>query len=407
MRAARLRRDLRLSLLDGAAYNVMMAMGENLFPAFVLALGLSEIDAGLVAAVPLLLGCLLQLVTPYAVRRCGSYRMWTAFAAGVQALSLVPLAVGAFQGSMSRWAVFAVVALYFAGDRAAAPSWVTWIGWLVPQTMRTRYFARRSWICYGALLVAMFFAGVALRRGEAGGRVLLAFGGIFLAAFAARALSTAALLGQSEPRPVPSLPRIVSWRELFSRIRLRGDGRLLLYLVLVQMATFTAVPYLAPYLLEKLRFDYGRYMILLAAPFLARMAAFPWSGRIAHRFGPRALLWIGGVCVVPIPAGWGLAQGFLPLLIVQVLGGMAWAAWELAAFLLFFETLAEEERTSLLTAYYLLLAVVTVGGGTLGAIWLSHGGETLEAYRWLFLLSVPLRAATLLFLPRREAQALR
>ena len=53
----------------------MVGIKETYLPAFVLALSSSQLAAGLVATVPLMAGALLQLISPYAVRRLRSYRL--------------------------------------------------------------------------------------------------------------------------------------------------------------------------------------------------------------------------------------------------------------------------------------------------------------------------------------------
>src|SRR5579863_5101065 len=62
-----LRKNLRNSVSDGAAFSVMVGIGETYFPAFVLALGMGEIAAGLIASIPLLVGAILQMISPAAV----------------------------------------------------------------------------------------------------------------------------------------------------------------------------------------------------------------------------------------------------------------------------------------------------------------------------------------------------
>jgi hypothetical protein len=52
----------------------MVGFGETYPPAFVLAVGLGEIMAGLIASVPLLAGGLMQLASPAGVRILGSHK---------------------------------------------------------------------------------------------------------------------------------------------------------------------------------------------------------------------------------------------------------------------------------------------------------------------------------------------
>jgi MFS family permease len=102
-------------------------------------------------------------------------------------------------------------------------------------------------------------------------------------------------------------------------------------------------------------------------------------GRVAKKTGARSLLWIGGIGIVPLSAGWLLSQHLAWLMMLQIIGGVFWAAYELAFFLLFFESIAEEERTSVLTLYNLLNTMAWVGGSLIGGVILfsfdsSYGG---------------------------------
>jgi cyanate permease len=92
----------------------MVGLGETYIPAFALALGLGQIMAGLVVAVPLLAGAVVQLATPAMVRRLGSLRRWVVVCAAVQAASFAPLVAAALAGRMPAAALLLVVTVYWA-----------------------------------------------------------------------------------------------------------------------------------------------------------------------------------------------------------------------------------------------------------------------------------------------------
>src|SRR6185437_5413786 len=106
-----LRKNLRNSVSEGAAFSVMVGIGETYFPAFVLALGMGEIAAGLVASIPILAGAILQLVSPAGVAWLGSNRRWVITCVSLQAASFVPLVAAAVWGHMPAIGVFAAVSL--------------------------------------------------------------------------------------------------------------------------------------------------------------------------------------------------------------------------------------------------------------------------------------------------------
>lgn len=116
-RASRLRNDVRTMTADGASFSVMVGIGETYLPAFMLAVGMSQISAGLITTVPLVIGGFMQLISPMAIRRLGSNRRWVVLCASLQAVSFLPLVAAALLGSIPPLAAFLVASVYWA------PAW--------------------------------------------------------------------------------------------------------------------------------------------------------------------------------------------------------------------------------------------------------------------------------------------
>src|SRR5208337_1660279 len=96
-----LRTDLRTSTVEGMAASVMVGIGETYLPVFVLVLSGSQLACGLVSTVPLVIGAVLQLASPWLLRKCGSYRRMVSLCALIQAAAFVPLLAAAVAGHMS------------------------------------------------------------------------------------------------------------------------------------------------------------------------------------------------------------------------------------------------------------------------------------------------------------------
>jgi len=109
------RKDLRTIFVEGVTFSVMVGIGESYLPAFVLALGMGEVTAGLIATLPLVAGGFLQLTAPLGVRWFRSYRHWAALCATVQATAFVPLIAAAMLGKIPTVVVFLIAALYWRG----------------------------------------------------------------------------------------------------------------------------------------------------------------------------------------------------------------------------------------------------------------------------------------------------
>ena len=145
--------------------------------------------------------------------------------------------------------------------------------------------------------------------------------------------------------------------------------------------------------------DFG-YSTLLGVAFLVKIVSPPMFGRFARRFGASRLLWLGGLGLIPLSALWMVSDSFWYLLAAQFIAGTMWAAYELATFLLLFETIHESERTSVLTTFNVCNYAAMFGGSAIGGFLLRRLGEDHSAYMVLFGASLGARALTLLLLAR-------
>lgn len=400
MRSSTLRGDLRSMVADGAAFSVMVGIGETYLPAFVLAAGMGEVAAALVATIPMLAGSLLQLVSPYCVRWLGSHRRWVVLCALTQAFSFVPLLASVLWGNIPTALVFFIAAIYWGSGLGAGPAWNTWVETLVPVQVRAKFFAWRTRLTQAGTLAGFLIGGIALQWGAAAGHRLLTFALLFLIAAICRFISACFLASQSEPKPTAEDHRHVSPREFLGRLKGSADGRLLLYLLAVQVSVQIAGPFFTPYMLGHLKLSYAEYAALVASAFLAKIVALPAIGKMASRYGARKLLWFGGIGIIPLSGMWLISHSYVYLLGLQIVGGVAWAAYELAMFLLFFETIKPQERTSMLTTFNCANSAATAVGSLLGWGMLIAWGRHPHAYLALFAVSSIARLGTLLLLGR-------
>lgn len=396
----RLRSDLRSSSLDAAAFGGMVGFGETYLPAFVLAIGLSELTAGLIGSIPLLVGGTLQLASPALIRMLGSHKRWVVACSLVQSLMFIPLIIAAWWGSISAPAILIIASGYWAAGLATGPAWNTWIGTIVPPVIRSRYFAFRTRLSQVTVFAGFLLGGLTLQATSGGDRLLTVYAIMFAIAAVCRLVSTWMLYRQSEPEPIPPNMKSVSLLKLFGHLRHHRGGRLLVYLVAVQAATQTSGPYFTPYMFAQLNFSYAEFVSLIAVAFLAKVIALPAWGRLAHRIGAHRLLWIGGLAIVPLSSGWLVSESLAWLLVVQTAAGVAWAAYELAFFLLFFDSIEPEERTAMLTVHNWINSIGFVAGAFLGGVILHQLGSTISAYWVIFGVSSIGRALALLLLAR-------
>lgn len=392
-REPRLRDDLSSIATEGACHSTMVGLGEQYLPPFALAMGMGELAAGLITTIPLMMGGFLQLATPIGVRWAGSNRRWVVFGASLQAISFVPLIVGALTGTTPTALAFCSAAIYWGAGLATIPAWNTWMSTVVPHRCRAKYFAARTRITQAALLAAFVAGGFALQAAKSTRYLPVVFAILFAIASLARAISAWFLARQSEPMPLPAGQRLLGPRELFTRIRQTSIGRLLLFLTMMQGGVQIAGPFFGPFMLRQLQFSYGSYVTLIAVALIAKSLAGPVIGRSVNRWGTRRLLWWGALGIVPLSALWLISNNFWYLMVVQAVGGVAWSAYELAMLLLFLEALNATERTSILTSFQCMQSLSSACGSLLGGALLRVLGPSPGSYFLLFALSSLCRAA--------------
>jgi hypothetical protein len=296
--------------------------------------------------------------------------------------------------------LFGVVALYWAAGFSAGTAWNSWMVAIVPARLRARYFARRARLTQVSLFLSLIGGGALLHASATAGHALAGFAATISLAAVARVVSTAMIARQTDVAAGAGPAGSERLRDAAAALGRSKALPLLAYLLCAQLASHIASPFFTPYMLEHLALSYGEYVGLTAASFLARIAVLPLLGQIAQQRGARALLTLGGVCIVPLPVLWNVSSELPWLFAVQLLAGTAWSSYELAVMLLFFEALDRETRLGLLALYNLGNAMCMVGGSLVGAWILRHGAPDGAAFAMVFTASTLARLAALPLLRR-------
>lgn len=393
--AARLERTLKYSVIDAATFSFMVGVGETFIVAFALALGLGEVSAGLLTVLPMVVGAFLQLISPRSIRRFGSAKTWVVICAIIQALSFLPLIFLAILEKSSFVVLFLATMMYWAGGAGTGAAWNAWMGKVVPKSIRTRYFAFRGRVAHLGVLVGLIFGAYIAEYGRKLDQTLHAFALMFGLALVARLISSYSLWQKHEPAHILANQKIKPLPTVLQDLLLKKEGKVLQYLLFVQLAVNISGPYFAPYMLKELSLDYEEYMVLVAVSFLARALVLPFVGRFAKHFSVIRLLKIGGLLIIPSPMLWVVSDHFYYLIVAQVFAGISWALFELGMALSFFEGIKEEEKTSILTAFNLINALSMALGGLIGGHILTTLGVEKTNYFVLFVVSGALRGVAL------------
>ena len=353
-----LRTSLKASTIDGVFATVFSnIVGGVLLSNFLVELHATPVEIGLSASIPMLAN-LVQPLGAYWGDRTQSRHMycfriyvparliWLLLVAGIAIASWGQLD----SHLLVQWTLLIVCVTYVLGALGSA-AWLSWLAALVPRKLRGRYFGIRNSAASLTCLISVPIAGVIVftyPRGtiEGYGFVLLLgiIAGLVSLGYQClmvdvnpqtqNQLADVTTQDVAEAAIAPDQPSVIK-SVLTSPILQDGNFlRFLVYFGVWMFAVNLSAPFFNLYMLDNLSIDVAWVTAYNSLTAGANLVMMLFWGKLADRFGNRALLLLVGILVAVTPLFW-LATGenaisiwlWLPLL--HILGGGTWAAIDL------------------------------------------------------------------------------
>lgn len=397
-----IRRSLRASTIDGVFATVFSnTTGGVLLSNFILDLGASSTQIGLLASIPMLAN-LLQPIGAYFSEKTTSRHVYCLWIYGISRLMWVALAIGIFltnwyhfdAQSLIYWTLGISLATHLLGALGSA-SWLSWMAVLVPRRLRGRYFGFRNSaanltnlisIPLLGLIISLWFRGalegfgIVLLLGIVFGIVSLAFQFFIVdvnpqmqhlmtedeATGKDKAGEDRAKDSEADGEKQPN----ISLRQSFTDIL--KDTNFLMFLLYFNLWMFSVnlcAPFFNLYLLDNLKLDISQVTLYNSITAAANLLMLLVWGKIADRIGNRPILIGVGVLVAVTPILWLFTGAdelsiwlWLPLL--HILGGGTWAAIDLCTNNLQIGVAPVQNQT----AYFGIVAAVAGVSGALGTL---------------------------------------
>jgi MFS family permease len=333
--ASTLRRSLHLSVAEGVVAELVGACASGgVLTAWALYLGLSPMLVGLLGALPFT-AQLVQLPAAWVCRMKGN-RHTALRAIGIS--RQLPLALAALHWLPVSLPAQRTVLLTVAGATslvgvAGNNAWTSWMGDLVPDRLRGRYFGRRTAFCALGSTLGALGAGLALDHARPGTGAGLVLSLLSLASCFFGAITFLLLRRQHEPAPrrEPSRPMLV---EATRPLTDSSARRALTFHVAWAAAGGVAAAFYPLHMIANLRMTFVLVALYNGGIAAVRMLAAPLWGHAVDRVGARPVLvaCCFGLCFSPLL--WLFArEGMLwPLAADAVLCGALLAGQSLASF---------------------------------------------------------------------------
>ena len=279
----------------------------------------------------------------------------------------------------------------------AGTIWTGWMGAVVPEHLRGRYFGTRNAIHAFVGMAAVLGAGWFLDHVPAPHGFIALFGLATVLALVACSMFRL----HYEPK-IPAAP--LPFRETFTApLRDKNFRKFLLFAVYWQASVQLASVFVYPFLQNHLKLTYTQIAIWFSLAAMTTLLAGPIWGRIADRYGNKFVLSVTTVIAgLLMPLSWILATPGDPTMIYVsgVLDGLGWSGVNPGMFNLLLETSQKKKsRVAFIGMLSLMTGISGFIGGALAAPLLGFldqfpqdiGGKEWVGYHWLFLISMLLR----------------
>ena len=385
------RRNMTLFFFDGLFAAASEKIILTYLTVYLLALGASSQQIGLLSFLGNLAAALLLLPAAMLVERTGERKKTTLWASSgsrlmVLLIALLPMFLVPTQGLI--WVILGMSLLRDTFNNFAYPGWVALTGDIIPMEGRGRYFGTRNFIMGVAGIVTALVVGHAI---TAIGSPL----GYELAFLAAVALSLVSMYFFSRLRDhTQEAGKVKTEHSTLAQIfqSVKGQKSFILFCVFTAFWNFSlniAGPFFNVYMVDSLKMTAATIGVVTVTNTVAGLLVQRRIGRISDKWGNRTLAIITIFLIPLVPLVWGLwAKQTWQILLIECLSGVLWGAYNLVSFNILLTQTPSEKRARFSAVYQIVVTLSLAGGAALGSLLFSSiafkGVAVLSAIgRWI------------------------
>ncbi|MSS74940.1 MFS transporter [Candidatus Pacearchaeota archaeon] len=388
--------SMKRGIKEGGVSAISSSLTETYIPQFAIALKASAAQIGWLSAIPSLLSPLAQLLGDKLMSTYTRKQLVTV-TTYIQAFFFIPIALIGWCISTQIIQEHAVMLLLISYTllmsiaALPAPAWFSWMGDLIPKKQRGAYFSKRHKVM-GIASMAIILGGLALDYYQTQGLALSIFGVLFTIAALIRVYSAHLLSTQYEPpynKKKSAIPYSL-WHFLKQNTATR---KFVIYVCLYNLVMYIASPFFPIYLRQDLGLSYTWITLISLASSVFYILALPYIGTFSDKYGNLRLFYLSGILYALNPLVWLLFPNPWILLAVQLVGGIANAAYLIGVTNYLLNTVPSHERAIVATYLHILAGVGIFIGSLVGGYAMTYHPSWLSAITYTFIISIIGRCA--------------
>lgn len=381
---ASVQKNLRWFFSDGVFSSASDGITVNYLTLFVLSLGASRSQIGLMTALASLTATLLLLPGAMLADRWGKRKLIAVLSGGtVSRLCLLLLVITPFffKGPSAVMVAIGIKVIADGFANMGLPAWTSLTADIIPISWRGRYFGTRNTIMGFVAMGTTLLAGQLITSLGAPSGYQWAIG----VAFMFGVVSTFSYAHIHEPETIGPCQAQFSYSPASIWKSLKADRNFLAYLVFSLVWSFSlniAGPFFAPYQVQVLNSSAAMIGLVGIAASLSGLPAPRIFGQLSDKWGPRRVQLLTGLLIPLLPLAWTLTTQPWHGIPINIFSGFLWAGFGLASFNFFLTLTPPEQRARYSAINQATIAIASAGGAALGGVIATHWG-----YLPLFILS--------------------
>ncbi len=141
MKKNKVRKNLRLSTVEGTFWAIMYGAGETYISALAVFLGFSAFQISFLNSFPQFIGSSFQLLSSSIKNQFKSIKRFVAIISLIQSLMWILIIICIIY-SPNYTTILIWTCLYFSIASVIGPAWTAWMGYFVPNRLRARYLEK-------------------------------------------------------------------------------------------------------------------------------------------------------------------------------------------------------------------------------------------------------------------------
>jgi len=360
----------RRSIREGIFATMHFSLGSQYISPFAIAINTSNSLVALLGSISGLLGPISQMSSSRLMERYSRKKivLKAVLLESFMWLPFIAIAVLYFKGlilNLLPLLLLLAFAVQIFVANMAGPAWFSWMGDIVDEDFRGRWFAKRN--------------------------LILGFIGIILSLIASFFLDYF--------KKILKKGYYFSFWDFVVDAKKTNFGKFALFRTFLSFAQAIAAPLIAVYLLRTLKFNYTTYMIIILAGSVVSLFTLALWGKIADTYGNYKVILISSFLIPTIPILWILSPNPIYLILIpSIIGGIAWTGFNLSAGNFIYDNVSAEKRGLAVSYKNMLIGIGTFLGAGLGAILIKYlTTEIIKPITIIFIISGILRMLAVLF----------